>query len=67
MRQSEANHSGPIYPREKKELLGIDYVMTHELFDKRAALFPLLVEASLFAEGKLVASAARRVKDLQFF
>lgn len=67
VRQVEANHSGPIYPREKKELLGIDYIMTHELFDRSAELFPQMVEAFFFVEGKLVASATRQVKDVQVF
>lgn len=67
MRQTEANHSGPIFPGEKKEVLAVDYIMTHELYDRRAKLFPQKVEAFLYVEGELVTSSTRTVKDLQFF
>ena len=67
MRIAEANHSGPIFPGEPKEVFGIDYIMTHELHDNQQALFSQLVEAVLYADGAKVASASRRVKDLQFF
>lgn len=67
MRQSEANHSGPIFPGERKEVLAIDYIMTHELYEQRAKLFPQKVEAFFYVEGELVVSAHRTVKDLQVF
>ncbi len=67
MRQTEATQSGPIYPGEKKELLGVDYIMNHDLYDKRARLFPQHVEATFYVEGRLVARGSRRVKDLQWF
>lgn len=67
MRRTEANHSGPIFPGETKELLGIDYVMTHDLYDRARELFPQRVEAFFYTAGKLVATATRLVKDLQVF
>ncbi len=67
MRQTEINHSGPIYPGDAKELIAVDYFMTHELYDRRGKLFPKLVEAFLYVEGDLVASSSRTVKDLQWF
>lgn len=67
MRQIEANHSGPIYPGEKKELMGIDYIMTRESREEADMLFAQKVEAFFFAEGARLASAFRLVRELQVF
>lgn len=67
IRRLEHEHSGAIFPGEPFEVIGIDYIMTHELYDRRGKLFPLRVEASLYANGHLVATAAQTVRDLQSF
>ena len=67
MRQTESSHSGPIFPGDRPEVIAVDYMMTHALYDRRGILFPQLVEAFLYVEGNLVASSSRTVKDLQFF
>jgi hypothetical protein len=67
MRLTEANHSGPIYPGDTKELLAVDYLMTHDLYDRRGRLFPLLAEAFFYADGRTLASTSRKFKDLQWF
>jgi hypothetical protein len=67
MRILAANHSGPIFPGEKKEVLAVDYLMTHDLYDRRRFLFPQKVEALFYSEGRLLAAAARTIEDLQWF
>jgi hypothetical protein len=67
IRRLEHEHSGPIFPGDPFEVIGIDYIMTHDLYDRRDKLFPMKVEASLYANGHLMATAAQLVKDLQFF
>jgi hypothetical protein len=67
MRVTEANHSGPIFPGEKRELLAVDYLMTHELYERRSKLFPQQAEALFYAGNRLLASARREFADLQWF
>lgn len=67
IRRLQREHSGPIFPGEPFEVIGIDYIMTHELYDRRGKLFPMKVEASLYAANHLVATTANTVKELQFF
>ena len=67
IRRVQREHSGPIFPGQPFEIIGIDYIMTHALYDVRDRLFPMKVEASFYASGHLVASAAALVEDLQVF
>jgi hypothetical protein len=39
MRQTEAAHSGPLFPGDEKELIGIDYFMDDKLYHRRGGLF----------------------------
>ena len=67
MRRIEADHSGPVYPGECKETLGIDYYMDHQLYDEREQLFTQEVVAIFYVGTKKVAQASRLVRDLQEF
>lgn len=67
MRLTEAQHSGPIYPGDTKEVFGSDYHMDHALYDQRAALFPDTIVASFFVAGKRVAMVSKPVREMQKF
>jgi hypothetical protein len=67
MRRTEAEHSGPFYPGECKETVGIDYYMDHDLYDDRKQLFAEEVVATFYVGTKKVAQATRLVRDLQKF
>lgn len=67
MRRTEAEHSGPLYPGERKETLGIDYYVDDALYDERATLFSEEVVATFYVGTRKVAHATRLVSDLQKF
>jgi hypothetical protein len=67
MRRLERDHSGPFYPHDKKETLGIDYFMDDQLFEDRKRLFAEEVRASFFVGSKRVAQAVAAVRDLQHY
>lgn len=67
MRRTEADHSGPLYPGEEKELIGIDYYMDGQLYHNRGDLLEREVRVAFFVGTKLVARATAKVGDLQNF
>ena len=67
MRRKEVDHSGPLYPRDRKETLGIDYYMDHQLYDRRKDLFKQQAQVWFYVGTKLVATASRTVEQLQHF
>jgi hypothetical protein len=67
MRYTDKQHSGAIYPGDKREVVGIDYRMTHALYEQRARLYDELVEVSFFVDGVRRAREMRKVGDLVNF
>jgi hypothetical protein len=67
MQQTEARHSGPIYPGTSNELLGIDYFVDDAIFEQADILFKKTVVATLYAGSKRVAQTTVLVGDLQNF
>jgi hypothetical protein len=67
MRRVEADHSGPLFPGDEKELIGIDYFMNDQLHHKRGDLFEREVRVAFYVGTKLVARAAKKVRELQNF
>jgi hypothetical protein len=67
MRRLEREHSGPLYPGDKRSVLFIDYMMTHELYDERARLFPMEVVATAFIGDRRVHTTKTAVRELQIF
>ena len=67
MRQTEAGHSGPLFPGDEKELLGIDYFMDDQLYHRRGELFEREVVVSFFVGNRCVARTAKKIRELQNF
>ena len=67
MRMSEADHSGPIFPGDERDVLGIDYFLDEERFDARGTSFPMKVAATFYIGPRRVAHAEKTVEKLQNF
>ena len=67
MSQVEANHSGPLYPDQEKEVLVIDYIMNNELHAKAAKLFALDVTVGFYVGADRVGKRSIPFRDLQEF
>lgn len=67
MRQTEAGHSGPLFPGDEKELIGIDYYMDDRLYDRRASLFDQEVTVTFYVGTRRVARLTKQVRELQNF
>jgi hypothetical protein len=67
MRQTAAGHSGPLFPGDEKDTLGIDYMMTHELWDRRSQFYDSEDVAVAYVDDKQVHLARKRVQELQNF
>ncbi len=67
MRWTEQEHSGPIYPGDVKEVVGLDYFMDDELYSRRSELFRKDVRVGFFIGGKRIASESKALRDLQDF
>lgn len=65
MRRTQEEHSGPLYPGDEKELIGIDYYMDDDLYDRRGQLFSMPVTARFYVGTKLVARGTTTVGELQ--
>jgi Predicted nucleotide-binding protein containing TIR-like domain len=67
MRRTEAEHSGPLFPGDEKELIGIDYFMDGVLYSRRDEVFQLDVVVSFFIGDRRVARVTKKVEELQIF
>ena len=67
MRWTELEHSGPIYPDDTREVVGLDYFMDHDLHRRSLHLFPQLVRATFFIGGSRVAFVEKLFRELQIF
>lgn len=69
MRWTEQEHSGPIYPDETREIVGLDYYMDHDLYwaKEDTGLFAQPVQVKFFVDGEVVATVSRPFGDLQVF
>ena len=67
IRMREQDHSRELIPGDNREVIGIDYYFDNARFHQSEKLFPVVVEAMLFARGKLIARASKTVEELQEF
>jgi hypothetical protein len=67
MRRTEEEHSGPLYPGDKKEGIGIDYYMDDALYERRKVLFEQEVTARFYVGTRCIARKTTKVRDLQKF
>ena len=67
MRWTELEHTGPIYPNDTREVVGLDYFMDHDLHRRSLHLFPQPVRATFFIGGSRVAFVEKLFRELQIF
>jgi hypothetical protein len=69
MRWTEKQHSGPIYPGDVKEVIGLDYYMDGNLFwtAEQTSLFEKPVQVTFFVNGEVAARVTKPFGDLQIF
>lgn len=66
-RASQETNGGPIYPKDTKPAMTVDYRVDDALFWDPRGLFDEKVTATAYVHGELVATAERVVKDIQVF
>jgi hypothetical protein len=67
MRWTEREHSGPLYPGDSRDVVGLDYFVDSEMFWEGEEEFSREVLAVFFVAGELVASDRKVLRDLQRF
>jgi len=67
LRQTQANHSGPLYPESERELIVVDYFMDDEVYHSRGSLFDQDVTVSFYSGKRLIARKTQKFGELQNF
>jgi hypothetical protein len=67
MRWTAAKHSGPIYPGDTREVVGVDYMVDDERYEKHDTLFKRLVQVSVYVGNRLAVRAEKPVEQLQVY
>ncbi len=58
---------GPIHPGDETRLFQQGYCMTHDLYDQRASLFPLVVRVTVYGVSDEPLVVEKEFRDLQVF